>query len=389
MTDFAEHELPTDRRWLKFALLGGAMLMMLIGFPLTWLGGEFYTLSQRQAIIDHIQQHDGEVFYQGIFGTDDSAPFQQRIMRTIFGPQCYDDVYTIDAGELQVGDLQPAFAQFAKVRTLSLHDSQLSDADIRLLIQLPLQSIALDNTRITPEQLREVLSIPSLTSVDLKGPAASDANLRQLKDFPRLTYVGILDKRLTAESLKPLSDLADLTHLRLETLEKHDRESFSPLAKMKNVENVIVSVEYVDDGLIHAVSQMDSCQQFILAEVLQRDQVDCSPQALAQLGSLSQLKILLCESIPFDDEAIKGLCQGTQLEHFACEGRHIADAAVPYLCQLKQLKYLAIPGAQLSEGSIEKLAKLPALEAITLDDKTDRTRSNNFGLPTNASGGGP
>lgn len=89
---------------------------------------------------------------------------------------------------------------------LNLAYMPVSDQDIRTLLRFPnLESLNLNNTEITGENLAELKALKNLSTLSLAGTAVQKPHIEKLGDFPALKEVYLWNTRITAADSLALS----------------------------------------------------------------------------------------------------------------------------------------------------------------------------------------
>ncbi|PQO46271.1 hypothetical protein [Blastopirellula marina] len=389
MNDHAAYQPPTDRRWLRTVLLGGAFLILLIGFPLIWLGSEFYAAQQRLAAIRLIEEQGGEIYRPYDAPDEADLSLAQRLAMAAMGEEINSNVMSVMWTGENIGSVLPALSYVRELQTLEIHDTTLSEAETAAIAKLPLEVILLSDVQLSPDQLQQLATNESLTNIVLEGPAASHEHLKRLPALGTLRWVGLSDTRLSDDSLQPLTKIMFLSALNISRVELESEEALAPLRQLKDLKILNLVDLPIDDSLFDKIAPLKHLEQLTLDKSKKSPELVDPQKAMETIGSLSNLKYLRLMNLPVSNEALQSISRATQLEELMCDGSQITDAGVQHLLKLKKLNHLRIHGAQLTDESIRELAKLPVLQSIELHDGSLRVRSNNFGVSPTAPGGGP
>lgn len=336
MNEHASYEAPEERRWLKFTFLGGAVVIVLFGFPLAWLSIQFYQVQQRDALFTEIQEKGGYLLLSSEIAGPNQRPWQQEVGRKVFGDSYGEDVLNVVLPDGEIRTLLDSLAPLSSTMSfLQVGKSELDDAQIDRIIDFDLSTISLQDSQIKPDQLPRFGKMPALYEVHLGGAAASDEHLEQLRQMPMVKSLKVEKQHLTEESLKPLLTLPNLSILNFQEIEFESGEEFAPMAKLKGVRHLVLFHMKVDDEVLKHVGQMVAVEGLFIVvttDGVPEEKSRMTPQGIRQLRNLTKLK-----------------------------GITLIDP-------------------NLTDEAIEELTQLPALERLDLGDEVDRTRQNGFGL---------
>lgn len=381
MNEHAAYQPPPDRRWLKYVLLGGAVLFMLISFPLVWIGSEFNAARQRLAVVREVEEQGGKIYQNASSIPLADRSLAQQLVIQALGDECYSEVAVVEWNGENIASILPALSHVPEVQMLQLYKTPLTEAETDAIAKLPLEVISLNEVQLSPDQLQQLATNESLTTIVLDGAAASDEHLKRLPAFPALMSVAISERSLTTESLQPLTKIPNLAGLSISKVELESEEALATLPQLKNLKSLVLADLPINDSLFDKISPMSRLESLTIAASVEIPAKIDPEKAMETIRSLGNLRHLTLLNLPLTNQALQGISHASQLEYLCCEGSQITDIGVQHLVDLKHLSHLRIPGAQLTSDGIRQLAKLPALQSIDLSDGVSRTRANNFGLP--------
>ncbi len=137
----------------------------------------------------------------------------------------------------------------ANLRELLLDNprSRFTPAGIRQLIGLPkLEHLRIRGTGIDDEALDHLASLDSLVILNLPRATFGDRSLAQLKRLPRLAQLRFSSPRVTDASMPTLAELPALTRLHLINVPITD-SGLAELAKIERLESLYIDGEQFSD----------------------------------------------------------------------------------------------------------------------------------------------
>jgi len=124
---------------------------------------------------------------------------------------------------------------------LFLDDTHVTDAALDTIVKFPnLQSLSLNNTRVSDAGLAKLVGHKKLLQLRLNGTDITDAGLELLKELPNLSSLEMSDTNLTGDGLQHLAGLGKLSHLHLKNT-KIDDSALKHLQKFKSLKYVPVN----------------------------------------------------------------------------------------------------------------------------------------------------
>lgn len=98
-----------------------------------------------------------------------------------------------------------------------------------------------------------------------------------------------------------------------------------------------------------------------------KDNSNYSGGAMAFVGQLPKLRILLLKWTQASDESLKHLRSLTSLEYFyVWDAQNVGDASITYLAGNKGLRYIHIDTSKITDDSMKLFAAFPQLEGLSL-----------------------
>ncbi len=227
--------------------------------------------------------------------------------------------YALESEDIHpfTGDIQKMAGQTVD---LDVHCNDLSNVNLSCLAKFPLESLELNITNITSEQLKQVCSIKTLqvlnVSKDLHLSADSFKSLKQLKDLKffsasncditddhikelvqckALTEIHLsMNRRLTPRSMELLATLPKLEHLHMAGLQLQPKD-LVVLARAKHLYDLRLDGMAINDQNIAPLAELKGLRRLSL------NYTDVTAQGLkpiiSQLKDLEDLSVYGCRSI--------------------------------------------------------------------------------------------
>ncbi len=200
---------------------------------------------------------------------------------------------------------------------------------------------------VTPEMVKELSQLRELRSLSLWGTTVNDDDLRQLINLKALQSVDLSFTQVSGQSIKILSPLKELVSLRLDSCNVTD-DHLADLKLMPQLSMLYLRNTKVTDRGMKDIRNLD---QVLLLELS-----DCvvTDEGLMSLGRMPVIQHLwLSKTIRYGEN----------------DRSAFTDDCVAYLSSLKSLRDLRIADSRITDASIEKLRMaLP-------DAKVDTERS--------------
>lgn len=183
---------------------------------------------------------------------------------------------------------------------------------------------------IKPAETLEVISrVPSVTGLQLASSKLTDEELAPLAKMSQLESL-VLPETTSDEGLRHIAGLGNLRLLRHQST---------------YAGNPVMSI--TDAGVAH-LSNLSNLQQLTLWSSIEKD-------GLKHLSKLKQLRQLSLHGV--SDEALRHLPALPLLEDVFLSGRTLTDAGMTHLSRLKSLKVLSLNGTSVGDAGVATLAK--------------------------------
>jgi len=261
---------------------------------------------------------------------------------------------------LASGDLS-SLGNVKSLVDVNLRATQAEDNLLHGLATLPhLQSVQLDNTKVTSAGVAALKACPELQSLSLQGTAVTDEALIALADSP-LRKLSVQDTGVTDAGVSALGRSTTLEELNI----GGTRTSFQAFKTFKNPPLRFLnagSTAFGVDGLV-------LIRNFKNLEELHLFQAGVIEQPKANVfRSLPKLRVLVLNNNLISDQGVDILLKGHKtLERLELGGmKSISDRGLAALVTNKALKYLNVHGTSCSSAGARALKeRLPELKVYT------------------------
>lgn len=374
----------------------------------------------------------------GITGAQVAIVAQSRSIESmhIGGPQLTDDcvgsiaampaLKSLILGNADIGD--EGIVRLAKHPTLESfkgHGIDLSDRAVAALATLPnlrslvlsqmhnvtdegishlagathLESIQLDNTKVTATGLNILADLPRLKRISTPSPldnaginavmkmrhiehlysgwtTADEAHLAKLANIQSLTNLNLGGKHLTDAVVEKLAHLPHLKTLWLQNAPVSDTGLFA-LAAHTDLEGVLLGNLNITSRGVMALSTMKSLSYLTIIP----SRGDNHRISLAGIEQFSALKWLVVHQGVTDDD-MKSIGKIRQLERLDIGG-DITNDGLAHISGLPNLWQLSLHGSKLTDDGLKHLTTLPKLSLLSIGgDITDEGVAHLKNVPT-------
>ena len=111
-------------------------------------------------------------------------------------------------------DIVSRLSRFSSLDDADLHDSNSTDVDLSLLLQLPkIRTLRLNGSQFTQASLPTLSALPNLCEVYLSGTEVNRESVERLATLPNITRVGLRETQVPEECLAVLTKLPNLEHV--------------------------------------------------------------------------------------------------------------------------------------------------------------------------------
>jgi Leucine-rich repeat (LRR) protein len=200
------------RRWLQYTLRSLAVFMVLVSFPLAWIGNELASKRREDEIADVITKSDGRAVYSEVnrfhIPVRIDVPW---ISDDPFGEESWTEEYRLTHVELnrskpaEFRSLLAHLKDLQYLRELDLSYTRVCDADLQELQKLTkLTDLDLSETRVEDEGIDNILRLPNLHKLVLDYTHITDAGLKKLASLSGLQELELTGTQVTEQGIAKL-----------------------------------------------------------------------------------------------------------------------------------------------------------------------------------------
>jgi hypothetical protein len=290
-----------------------------------------------------------------------------------------EDAAITDAG---IKELAP----FRNLSTLSLRGTRISNAGLREIAKLQLDSLTtlrIEGTRATPAGFKELVPLRRLSLLAYLDPDnVDDAFLRGMREANLLhawnpavtnngkrarsenevTTLSIWSEKITAAGLRETTAFTNLEALDIRLTKKLGAALLKELHGFVKLKSLRISGS-LDDAAWKEVGSINSLRSLTLWDT------NVDGPGIEYLVALKNLKDLhLCGStLTVDGCASLSKLEGLEsLELHQDRGIQATDACMPHLARMKNLRNLFLRSSKLTDAGVKELAALTKLEELYL-----------------------
>ena len=264
-------------------------------------------------------------------------------------------------------------ASLPKLKRLDLQGNAITDKGLKLLKGKKLEFLVLRTTKITDRGIDEIKDMTSLRYLDVVNTKVTNTSLRKLKGIPELEVLGLPRKELREIPDDP-DDAAAIQAAGLGIYKSNVTDNIydvdangdrqKPGQWMKHLKGLHSLKELklpktINDEDLRYLVGLKSLETLWVGG-------DFSDEGLKAIGTLTNLKELLCYSKRLTSASAKHLAPLVSLERLELNDDPIGDEGLRYLAGMKKLKNLGLIGTRITDAGLVHLQGLSALEEINL-----------------------
>jgi hypothetical protein len=199
----------------------------------------------------------------------------------------------------------------------------------------PVETITLDRTAITDDDLVHLQGLVGLKRLDLVGTPITDAGLVHLRGLSSLQWLELTGTHVTDKGLAEIRGLHDLEWLYLNYTKISDTglKQLQGLSRLKTLQ--LGGTAITDRGLHH-------------------------------LEKLPQLSTLTLYNTRLTGEGLKQLASFPVISDLNLANTHVGDAGLVDLAELRHLRTLTLDGTEVSDAGLSHLKRLMQIESVYL-----------------------
>ncbi len=258
-------------------------------------------------------------------------------------------------------DLQHLVA-FEDLRRLRISSSDAGSTEIAPLARLSqLRELALNNSKIDADGLRELSVLEHLVSLDLQRSIhLHDESLAVLADFPSLEELGLVEGVITDAGLDRLQRVRRLRRLDLRACSQVTNAGLEKLAGFESLRVLRVGGAVIDDTSLTVLAKVANLSSLTIEDASITD------QGLAALGNLPLEDLSLSRCFGITDAAFPTIGQFSRLRQLYIRDILIGGSELGQLASIPGLVSLRLRQTAVGDSALDALADLPALRRLEL-----------------------
>jgi len=267
----------------------------------------------------------------------------------------------VDGKELQFTSLAQLPASSFKIVGISLEDKSAGDDDLANLKNLAgLKSLSLARTGITGRGFVHLRGLPELVDLIVDGTQVTDDSLKELGSLPRLTTFRAYATAIGDEGAAQLLG-SKLTTLALGRSRLTDR-GLESLAQISSLTSLDVSQTAVTDRGLALIARLPNLR------ILNLDNTQVTDAGMSELKSHPKLAVLLIAGTRLTDQGVEQLCQSKRWTSLRLNRTQVTDAGLAHLAGLDKLVFLALYKTQITDAGLKHLKTLKSLQSLQVAD---------------------
>jgi len=258
-------------------------------------------------------------------------------------------------------DLQHLLA-FPHLVRLKVASGDVANADVATIAQLTgLQSLALRNTKIDAQGLRQLSTLVQLRSLDLQRSVnLRDDALVMLAAFPKLEELVLVEGVFTNDALVHLRRLESLQRLDLRSCSAITADGLKRLEPLGNLQVLKIGGAGIDDSALEVVHGIETLTGLTIEDASITD------GGLAHLEGLPLEDLSLARCFGVTDESFAAIARLGKLKQLYVRDILVSGSGLGHLASLSQLSTLRLRQTGVGDDALEHLASLPALRRLEL-----------------------
>jgi len=239
--------------------------------------------------------------------------------------------------------------KLARVQDLPRGPCRVLAVDLAGLTQLPRGELS-----------THLAACTDLVTLDLSQTNLKDADLDWLAQMPRLRELRLRELPVGDGVLAYLAGHTDLQTLDLSGT-RVTGSGLVHLAAARGLKHLLLANTLLRDTFLPSLASFPELETLDLSSVGQM-----TPAGLKTLAGLSGLRVLRLRRAKLDDDAVAMLAQLPKLEELDLEGVGLTDAGLRPLADLPALRRLVLAGNRLTDGCASTLAEMKRLQTLNL-----------------------
>ncbi len=228
------------------------------------------------------------------------------------------------------------------------------------------------------ELLARVAQLGELQSLSLVNSNVSDAGLKHVEKLPKLQELVLTSNKITDAGLIRFGRLSLLRNLDL-SYNQLSGEGFVHLGKLKNLESLTLRRTELDGSGLAALKELSGLKELEISY----NKIDDA--GLANVKDLTQLESLVLSSNRFTDVGLEHLQGLTNLRNLQLGSNRIAGDGLIHLKQLRKLQTLSVSSTEVNDVGLahhEHLTRLAKLNIYATSVTEQAVAKLRQALPT-------
>ena len=189
------------------------LVALLLCAGLGWFAPKARKAARQRALVKAVREQGGSVEYYSTNYTDENLP-PPDWLRDVLGDDFYDRLSAVTLSKGVETDSVLAPLSFSQVWDLQLDNSDITDAGLKCLKELPdLRDLDLRGTRVTDDGLENLKGLRLLSNIVLDDTSVTDAGLEHLKSLNHLWALSLKNTKITDAGLEHLKAMSSLSRL--------------------------------------------------------------------------------------------------------------------------------------------------------------------------------
>lgn len=268
---------------------------------------------------------------------------------------------TLELNDARVTDEHlRSFVALTKLEYIHLNDTAIGDAGLRSFAGAKrCMCLTLNGTKVTDEGLLALRGLSKLVRFEANRTGLTDAAMEAIEAFVNLEYLEMAQTKIQGTTFKRLSGLSKLKNIALYETQVDDRGiamlGALPLVALRLSASNVSGACFGQSGMFTKLRelQLDRCPVTV-----------ASCKQLAKLG----LRSLSLSHTPVGDDAIENLSAFRSLEMLDLAGTKISDSAIATLCTFKSLRHVRLSSTNITDKGLEILAKQQMVTSIVVEN---------------------
>jgi len=258
-------------------------------------------------------------------------------------------------------DLQHLLA-FPHLVRLKIASGDVANADVATIAQLSgLQSLALRNTKIDAQGLRQLSPLMQLRSLDLQRSVnLQDDAFVVLAEFPKLEELVLVEGVFTNDALVHLQRLESLQRLDLRSCSAITADGLKRLEPLRHLQILRIGGAGIDDAALEVVNGLETLTGLTIEDASITD------GGLAHLEGLPLEDLSLARCFGITDESFAAIARLSKLNQLYVRDILVSGSGLGRLASLPQLSTLRLRQTGVGDDALEHLASLAALQRLEL-----------------------